>query len=90
MRQAITLYRQALAYLPRDRAPQEWATIQNNRLALQTLGEREANTTRLEEAIDAFGCARGALASVLLEWAETQNNLGITLQNIGRTGSKHS
>ncbi|MCP5449040.1 MAG: tetratricopeptide repeat protein [Gammaproteobacteria bacterium] len=86
LRQAITLYRQALADLPRDRAPQEWATIQNNLgLALQTLGEREANTTRLEEAIDAFRAALEVRTRerVPLEWAGTQNNLGITLQTLG-------
>lgn len=86
LRQAITLYRQALADLSRDRAPQEWATIQNNLgFALQTLGEREANTTRLEEAIDAFRAALEVRTRerVPLEWAETQNNLGITLQTLG-------
>ena len=53
--------------------------------ALQTLGEREAGTVRLEEAITAY---REALKEhtrdrVPLDWAMTQNNLGTALRVLG-------
>ena len=59
--------------------PLDWATTQNNLgNALQSLGERESGTARLEEAVAAY---REALKEwtrerVPLEWAMTQNNLG--------------
>jgi tetratricopeptide (TPR) repeat protein len=49
LQRAITLYSPALELLPRDRAPLDWATAQNNLgSALATLGERESGTDRLE------------------------------------------
>ena len=50
--------------------------------ALQTLGERESGTVRLEAAVDAHRatlqeCTR---ERVPLDWAMTQNNLGNALQ----------
>jgi tetratricopeptide (TPR) repeat protein len=58
-------------------------------ISLQTLGERESGTTRLEEAVTAF---RDALHEhtrerVPLDWAATQNNLGNTLQRLGERES---
>ena len=42
--------------------PLDWATTQNNLgTALQTLGERESGTARLEEAVEAY---RAALAGM--------------------------
>jgi hypothetical protein len=42
----------------RDRVPLQWATTQNNLgTALQTLGERESGTARLEEAVAAYRVA---------------------------------
>ena len=42
----------------RERVPLDWATTQNNLgTALQTLGERESGTARLEEAVAAYRAA---------------------------------
>ncbi|MDJ0822067.1 MAG: helix-turn-helix transcriptional regulator, partial [Paracoccaceae bacterium] len=65
-------------------------TVRNDRgNALQTLGERETGTARLEEALAAY---RGALEErtrdrVPLDWAATQNNLGSALQTLGKRES---
>jgi tetratricopeptide (TPR) repeat protein len=70
----------------RERVPLDWALTQTNLgNALQTLGERESGTARLEEAVAAF---RGALEErtrerVPLQWATTQNNLGNALWTLG-------
>ena len=70
--------------------PLDWATTQNNLgTALQSLGERESGTARLEEAVAAF---REALKEwtrerVPLDWAATQNNLGTALQTLGERES---
>jgi tetratricopeptide (TPR) repeat protein len=68
-----------------------WAMTQLNLgAALQTLGTREGNATRLEEAVAAY---RAALEEerrdrVPLQWAMTQMNLGNALQALGeREGS---
>ncbi|MCP5196996.1 MAG: tetratricopeptide repeat protein [Gammaproteobacteria bacterium] len=84
--QALDIYRQALADLPRERMPLDWAMTQNNLgTALLRLGEREAGTARLEEAVTAY---RAALEEVTRErvpltWALTQTNLGNALQALG-------
>jgi len=68
------------------RVPLQWATTQNNLgTALQTLGERESGTTKLEVAVAAY---REALQErtrerVPLQWAETQTTLGNALQRLG-------
>jgi len=54
-------------------------------IALQTLGEREEGTARLEEAVGAY---RSALevrtrTDLPLDWATTQNNLGTALKTLG-------
>ena len=54
-------------------------------LVLAALGERESDTTRLEEAVAAF---RAALTErtrerVPLQWAGTQNNFGVALATLG-------
>ena len=67
--------------------PLQWATTQNNLgLALSTLGQREAGTERLLEAVEAY---RDALKEwtrerVPLDWAMTQNNLGNALWTLGQ------
>ena len=44
--------------VPRERVPLDWAMTQNNLgNALQTLGERESGTARLEEAVAAYRAA---------------------------------
>ena len=83
---AIATWRAALGERTRDRVPLDWAMTQNNLgTALQTLGERESGTARLEEAVAAY---RAALEEwtrdrVPLNWAGTQNNLGAALQTLG-------
>ena len=69
-----------------ERVPLDWAATQNNLgAALQRLGEREAGTERLEEAVAAY---RAALLEytqerVPLDWATIQNNLGAALRALG-------
>jgi tetratricopeptide (TPR) repeat protein len=83
---AIAHYQRAAQYLQ----GLEHAEAQNNLgAALQTLGERESGTQRLEEAVAAF---REALkertqARSPLDWAATQNNLGNALQSLGERTS---
>jgi hypothetical protein len=44
--------------LPREQIPLDWATTQNNLGgALQTLGEREGGTARLDQAVAAYRTA---------------------------------
>jgi tetratricopeptide (TPR) repeat protein len=57
--------------------------------ALETLGEREGGTARLEEAVEAY---RAALEErprdrVPLDWAMTQMNLGNALRTLGQRES---
>jgi tetratricopeptide (TPR) repeat protein len=53
--------------------------------ALRVLGEREAGTARLEEAVAAFRAAlqEWTRERVPLQWAMTQMNLGAALQRLG-------
>ena len=74
-------------YLPLpERVPLHWARTQTCLgISLGTLGQRESETGRLEEAVSAH---REALEEytrerVPLDWAMTQNNLGSTLQTLG-------
>jgi hypothetical protein len=58
--------------------PLKWALTQHNLgSALLTLGEREADTARLKEAVTVFNDALSERTSerVPLEWAKTKNNL---------------
>ena len=70
----------------RERVPLDWAMTQNNLgTALWTLGEREAGTARLEEAVAAYRAAleERTRERVPLDWAMTQNNLGTALWTLG-------
>ena len=73
--------------LPRANGPDDRGDILNHLgNALHTLGEREAGTERLEQAVEAF---RAALTEhtqdrVPLDWAMTQNNLGNALSTLGQ------
>jgi tetratricopeptide (TPR) repeat protein len=63
-----------------------WALTQNNLgSVLQTLGERESGTARLEESLDACQAAlvERTRERVPLDWAATQTNLGNALQTLG-------
>jgi len=84
--EAVAALRDMQRRYSRDRAPLEWAMLQNNLgNALRRLGEREGSMSYLEEAIVAY---RGALEVYTrsrspLEWAMTQNNLGAALRTCG-------
>jgi tetratricopeptide (TPR) repeat protein len=84
---AIELANRALkrTHPPKERG--DWHNLLGN--ALQTLGERESGTARLEEAVSAY---RAALEErtrdrVPLDWAMTQNNLGNALATLGERAS---
>ncbi len=87
---AIAINRRLLEEYTRERVPLNWAATQNNLGGvLQTLGERESGTQRLEEAVTAY---RAALEELTRErepvyWAMTQNNLGNALQILGERES---
>jgi tetratricopeptide (TPR) repeat protein len=80
--------------LPRANGPDDRGTILNDLyIALLTLGEREAGTVRLEQAVEA---CRAALAEVSqdrepLKWAAKQMNLGNSLATFGKrdAGTDH-
>lgn len=86
LRSAIERYNRLLELQPREHAPLEWATTQNDLgNALWTLGVRENGSARLEQAVAAY---REALKErtrerVPLQWASTQNNLGNALAALG-------
>ena len=64
----------------------KWALTQNNLgTVLQTLGERESGTARLEQAVAAYQAAlqEHTQDRVPLQWAMTQNNLGYVLLVLG-------
>src|SRR5512147_1054792 len=79
-------YRAALQEWTRERVPLDWAMTQNNLgKALETLGERESGTTRLEEAVAAYRAAlqEWTRERVPLQWATAQTNLGRALSRLG-------
>jgi hypothetical protein len=58
LHQAIQVYGCTLEVITRDRAPPNWALIMNNLgTALRLLGERESDTMRLEQAVNAYRAA---------------------------------
>ena len=66
--------------------PRDAFALLNLGEALEKLGERESETTHLEEALEIF---RAALNSVVrdrvpLDWAATQSNLGNALATLGQ------
>jgi tetratricopeptide (TPR) repeat protein len=87
---AIHLYQLALADVPRDQVPLDWAMTQNNLgNALTILGARESGTARLEEAVTAYRAAllETTRERVPLDWAGTQTNLGSALWALGKRES---
>jgi tetratricopeptide (TPR) repeat protein len=85
--------RVALEERTRERVPLDWAMTQNNLgNALERLGEREAGTARLEEAVAAFRLAleERTRERVPLDWATMQVNLGNALRMLGgRADAEH-
>src|SRR5262249_22737860 len=89
-RAAIALYRTLLGQTAREDVPLQWAATQTNLgAALETLGERESGTARLEEAVAAYRAAlqERTRERVPLDWAATQTNLGIALATLGKRES---
>jgi tetratricopeptide (TPR) repeat protein len=90
---SIDLSDQALAEISRSEEPFVWAMAQNDRgAALESLGERQNGTERLEEAAAAF---RQALLErtrdrAPLDWAMTENNLGNVLVSLGERQNETS
>jgi tetratricopeptide (TPR) repeat protein len=71
----------------RERVPLEWATTQNNLgNALDSLGERDAGTARLEAAVAVYQEAlkEWKRERVPLDWALAQSNLGNALFHLGK------
>jgi tetratricopeptide (TPR) repeat protein len=55
LKSSIEVLGRALAEYPRSESPDNWAGTQNNLgIALETLGERESGTARLEAAVTAY------------------------------------
>ena len=82
---AITRYREAMP--SRESHSTLWARVQNNLgTALQSLGERDGDSARLRQAVDAFNNAllEYTRDRAPLDWAMTQNNLGISLSRIAK------
>ncbi len=82
----------ALASLDRAQDADERGATQNNLgNALQTLGERESGTARLEEAVTAFRAALEERTQdrVPLNWAATTLNLGLAYASLfDKTGDQ--
>ena len=72
----MTAFRLALQEWTRERAPLQWAMAQMDLgMALWSLGEREAGTGRLEEAVAAYQQAlqERTRERMPLDWAATQD-----------------
>jgi tetratricopeptide (TPR) repeat protein len=86
---AIAFFRKSLTEWTRERAPLQWATVQNHiGAALMSLSWRESGTAPLEEAVTAY---REALKErtrerMPLQWAATQDNLGDALESLSERG----
>ena len=83
---AIASYRIALALVPRDRWPNEWALVQNNLgITLSALGERGNDIENLEKASKAYEATleEWTRERVPLQWAAVQNNLGTLFLTLG-------
>jgi tetratricopeptide (TPR) repeat protein len=86
LREAISVYEQALALASRNRVPLDWAMTQNNLgNALLYLGESKGDTALLEEAVTVYHASleERTRDRVPLDWAMTRNNLGNALQTLG-------
>ena len=82
----MSAFRLALQELTRERVPLQWAEAQMNLgNALARLGEREATTAPLEEAVSSFRLAllEWTRERVPLQWAQTQMSLGVVLSVLG-------
>ena len=88
--EAISVYRDLLEEIFRERTPLDWAEKQQSLgTALSLLGYRENNTDRLEEALNAFHLAleERPRERVPFDWAQTQHSLGSVLRYLGERES---
>jgi tetratricopeptide (TPR) repeat protein len=82
---AVVAYRATLNEWTRERAPNDWAMVQNNLAnTLRTLAEREDSTPRLQQAIAALHAAIEEMTPEhdLLHWAAAHFNLGLALRRL--------
>ena len=89
--EAIVIYQDLLHLRSRAVFPLDWAMTQNNLgNALQTLGEREPGTKRLQEAVNAYRAAleEHTRERVPLHWAMTQYNLAGVYLQLAATGNQ--
>ncbi|WP_044550564.1 caspase family protein [Mesorhizobium japonicum] len=90
LQHAIEAYHVILNFIPNGEQNKDWAITRNNMaVVLQTIGERETETTHLEEAAQIF---RDSLVVFEREkddrnWAAAQNNLANVLLQIGERES---
>ena len=85
----MAAFTEALKERTRERVPLGWAETQNNLgAALTILGDREAGTESLEQAVAAYTEAlkERTRARVPLDWAATQNNLDHAIQILRERG----
>ncbi len=83
---ALAAYHAAAALTSRDRAPLEWALVEDRMgQATQTLGERLASEDTLQAALSHYEAALSERTEVAapLDWAKSQNNLGNALYSLG-------
>ena len=83
----MAAFRLALQELTRERVPLHWAEAQMNLgNALARLGEREAATAPLEEAVSSFRLAlqEWTRERVPLQWAQAQMSLASCCRCSGR------
>lgn len=87
LERAVALFRsEVLPLAPRSERPAHWALTQNELGgALAALGEREAGTGRLREAIAAYEASlqERTRSRDPIEWAKTMSNLGSALFRLG-------
>jgi hypothetical protein len=81
----VAVYHAALEEWTRERVPLHWASTQNNLgTALQTLGERESGTGRLEEAVAVYHAAleEWTRERAPHQWAMSTGNQGVALMRL--------
>jgi hypothetical protein len=84
--EAINVYTQALALVPRADAPLDWARTQGEFATAElTLGRRETGPERLNSALAHFRLAAEelTLARAPGEWAQCQDGVGSALDELG-------
>ena len=90
LQSSIEVFGRVLVEYPRSQAALDWAATQNDLgIALETLGERESGTGRLNDAVAAHRAAleERTQERAPFDWALTQNNLGVALFRLGQRES---